>query len=258
MDARELSVVDGKTNAVRVGVARAYLAWGLERTLYYLDVGDPRAIGIRERCDLLRRQAAEFQRPTSDGHAKRIGLDANQRALLLDVIHPEHPRNPFQRTVRFRNWLLITMLLTFGFRRSESLKLYVGDVNVSGRRPHITVRRRPDDPNDPRANEPAVKTLGREIPLDPTMADVLNRYLQYHRPRFPNADKCPFMFLGNRKAALTAVGQRRARTGRPTLSRVRRPADAARVALHVQRHVRRDGADHWNRRRSAQSCAELH
>ena len=193
--ADKLEVIHGKTHANRVAVARAYLTWGMERTLYRLDVSDPRAVGIRERCNLLHRQSLEFQRATSEGHMRRIGLDEEKRQRLLEIIHPNYSRNPFMRSVRFRNWMLITLLLTFGLRRGESLKLYVTDINVRGRRPTLTVRRRPGDPLDTRANEPAVKTLGREVPLHASMAEILNRYVQHHRPQFPNADVSPFLLL---------------------------------------------------------------
>jgi hypothetical protein len=64
-DAKELVVVAGATQSARVAVARDYLVWGLERTLYRLDVGDPRLANIRDRCDVLRRQAIEFKRDVS-------------------------------------------------------------------------------------------------------------------------------------------------------------------------------------------------
>lgn len=194
-DVHGVQVVNSKVHATRVGIARDYLMWGLERTLYRLDINDLRLPAVRERCERLRRQAVEFQRPASDGRAKRVGLDRDQRTRLLEIIHPEHRHNPFMRTVRFRNWVLILLLLTFGFRRGESLKLYVSDVNVRGRRPSLTVHRRPGDPMDTRANEPAVKTLGREVPLSPEMARLLNAYIQQHRPRFPGADASPFLFF---------------------------------------------------------------
>ncbi len=194
-DANELVVVAGATQSARVAIARDYLVWGLERTLYRLDIGDPRLAAIRDRCDVLRRQAREFRRSVSERRPDRIGLNDEQRMRLLEVIHPEFKGNPFTRPVRFRNWVFILLLLTFGYRRGEALKIYVTDVNVRGRKPHIVVRRRPDDPNDFRANEPAVKTLGRDIPLDPTMADLLSRYIQHHRSQFPNADTSPFLFM---------------------------------------------------------------
>ncbi len=194
-DADELVVVAGATQSARVAIARDYLVWGLERTLYRLDVADRRLAAVRDRCDILRRQAREFKRNVSEARRERIGLDDDQRTRLLEVVHPDFKQNPFTRPVRFRNWVLILLLLTFGYRRGEALKIYVTDVNVRGRKPHIVVRRRPDDPNDTRANEPAVKTLGREIPLDPAMAELLSRYIQHHRSQFPNADTSPFLFM---------------------------------------------------------------
>lgn len=194
-DASILRVVSTKVHGMRVAVARDYLIWGLERTLYRLDVADPRATGVQKRCEQIRRRAIEFRRAGSDGRPKRIGLDDAQRARLLEIIHPEYARNPFLRAGRFRNWVLILVLLTFGFRRGESLKLYVSDINVKGREPSLTLYRRPGDPNDPRANEPAVKTLGRTVPLVRDMARLLDIYIQHHRARFPGADMSPFLFF---------------------------------------------------------------
>ncbi len=194
-DAVDVQMVNGKTHAVRVGYAREYLVWGLERALYQLDVSDLRVWEIRERCERIRRAAIDFQRPSSDSVAKRIGLDRVTRARLLEVINPTYPQNPFRRTVRFRNWVLVVLLMTFGFRRGESLKIYVTDVNVKGRNPSLTIHRRPGDVLDTRANEPAVKTLGRKIPLSPEIAQMLDAFIMHHRPRFPGADRSPFLFF---------------------------------------------------------------
>ena len=194
-DVADVQVVNGKTHFVRVGYAREYLLWGLERALYRLDVGDQRVREIRERCERIRRALIDFQRPSSEGAVKRIGLDREKRARLIEVVNPQHSENPFRRTVRFRNWVLIVLLMTFGFRRGESLKIYVSDVNVKGRNPSPTIQRRPGDVLDTRAIEPAVKTLGQKIPLSAEMAQMLDAFIMHHRPRFPGADRSPFLFF---------------------------------------------------------------
>jgi hypothetical protein len=56
-----MHVVNGKTQAVRVGYAREYLLWSLERVLYRLDVSDLRVRDIRERCERIRRLAIDFK-----------------------------------------------------------------------------------------------------------------------------------------------------------------------------------------------------
>ena len=75
------------------------LIWRLERALYRLDFGDRRVREIRERCERIRRAAIDFQRSSSDGAAKRMGLDHEKHARLLEIVDPQYPRNPFRRSV---------------------------------------------------------------------------------------------------------------------------------------------------------------
>jgi hypothetical protein len=43
--------------------------------------------------------------PSSDGVVKRIGLDRDRRARLLEVIDPQFPHNAVRRTTSFRNYM---------------------------------------------------------------------------------------------------------------------------------------------------------
>ncbi|MGZ3498374.1 MAG: tyrosine-type recombinase/integrase [Vulcanimicrobiaceae bacterium] len=194
-DVTHAKTVIGETHSARVGTVRDYLVWAMERVLYRLEPGDARAREIRERISGIKRIAIEFQRPASDSRPARKGLTPDQLRRLIEIANPEHRQNPFQRPVRFRNMTLLILLLAFGFRRGESLKLYVSDVNVKGRRPSLTLIRRPDDPNDPRSEEPAVKTLGRVVYLGPGFARLLDAYIVHHRPQFPRSDESPFLFF---------------------------------------------------------------
>lgn len=100
-DAKKLRVVKAAGHAARVAVARDYLVWGLERTLYSLDVSDPRHKPIRERCDLVKRQAVEFQGTVSEGRSSRIGLSTTQRSRLLIVVDPAYERNDAAAKYKF-------------------------------------------------------------------------------------------------------------------------------------------------------------
>jgi site-specific recombinase XerD len=86
-------------------------------------------------------------------------------------------------------------MFTFGFRRGETLKVYVTDINVRGRAPTIRIVRRPGDAKDTRLIEPAVTTLGREIPLQREIAVLLDTFVHNHRAKFPNAEDSPFLSL---------------------------------------------------------------
>jgi integrase len=194
---RKATVVTGKVHATRVGTAREYLVWAMERVLFRFDPGDPRVPDVRERCERFQRLAQEYQRDCSDDTLPHIGLTNEQRVLLLSLVRPDSATNPFNRPVRFRNYVVFALMLAFGFRRSEILKVYLSDVNVKGRDPFIRIKRRPDDPNDPRGVTPSVKTLGREVRLIPHFARLLDTYIQHHRPNFLGSENSPFLFFSS-------------------------------------------------------------
>jgi hypothetical protein len=91
------------THGTRVAVARDYLIWGLEQTLYSLDVTDERISAIRERCELIRRSSIEFKRPGVRTTPPNQGLQRQLPQELIEISHPESALNPFSKRVRFRN-----------------------------------------------------------------------------------------------------------------------------------------------------------
>ena len=69
----------------------------------------------------------------------------------------------FAPGTRLRNWLMFETALELGIRRGELLKLKVASL-PRGSDTGIRVIRYPDDPEDTRAREPAVKTAERILP----------------------------------------------------------------------------------------------
>jgi integrase len=63
-----------------------------------------------------------------------------------------------------------------------------------GKKQTLTIARAPDDPSDPRKNEPQVKTLGREMPLTKNLSRSLWDYADNHRKR----GRHPFLFTSLR------------------------------------------------------------
>jgi integrase len=192
-EVRDLSVVTPPSHGARVFRARDFLSWALARTLYSLDVEDTRYGPIRARLEQIERLALQYRGSKNSSDAKSL-VPALRKRLLI-VVNPKYKRNPFQQRLRYRNWVIIVLLLVFGYRRSEILKLHVADLKLWGASPTITLVRRPDDPNDPRMDEPSVKTLGREIPLTKRLAAILNDFVVYHRPQFPGSEKSPFLLF---------------------------------------------------------------
>ncbi|MCQ1572090.1 site-specific integrase [Neorhizobium galegae] len=133
-------------------------------------------------------------RRNRDDMGQREGLDENVLMRLRDVINPDHPENPFEPQVRFRNYVIILLLLALGIRRGELCGLKVPDCSF-GTNGTLTVHRRPDDPADPRKNKPATKTAARLLPLNPMLSDLVHELITYHRSKIPGARLHPFLIV---------------------------------------------------------------
>ncbi|MFN4350539.1 MAG: tyrosine-type recombinase/integrase [Hylemonella sp.] len=140
--------------------------------------------------------------PRQTSTNKEEGLSGADVARLLAVIDPMNPRNPWARGssenaigIRYRNQLIVLLMLAFGPRRGDVLKLQTADVKTHGAEPTLWIRRRPDDRHDPRVFEPNAKTQERMLPLDKFLARRLDDYVSEHRKMIPNSKKTPYLFL---------------------------------------------------------------
>lgn len=97
--------------------------------------------------------------------ARRVGFTAKQRAIILSVVHPESPDNPFNTPVRKRNYAIVKLLLETGIRRGELASLRVTDLYAGGAETRITVRKPASSRIDPRKMKASVKTRERDIAL---------------------------------------------------------------------------------------------
>jgi integrase len=129
----------------------------------------------------------------------------------LEIIHtltrPGAPENPFPERLQLRNWLMIELLLETGIRRGELLKLYTTDINQGSQHAYLSINDREHDPNDPRAEEPALKTHGRTIGLSTQLYEVYERYIQGERRPLRNGKpvKLPhrYLFISDRGRPLS-------------------------------------------------------
>lgn len=133
------------------------------------------------------------------------GLSPSEVTRLIQIIDPDSPKNPWARgkskkaiAIRHRNQLIVLLMLAFGPRRGDVLKLHTGDVKTHGAEPSLWIRRRPDDPNDTRKFEPNAKTQERMLPLDALLARKTNDYISEHRKLTPNYKKQPYLFLSTK------------------------------------------------------------
>lgn len=130
-------------------------------------------------------------------HAPKQGLSSEILDRLIQVIQPSHPENPWtDASARIRNRALVLTQLVLGLRAGELLALKVDDVDTGKRR--LRVVRRPDDAEDPRANQPTAKTRGRLLPLTDALVEILSQYITEVRFRTPGAKRHAFVWVGHK------------------------------------------------------------
>ncbi|EBP6007011.1 site-specific integrase, partial [Salmonella enterica] len=111
---------------------------------------------------------------------------------ILEVINPRSAKNPFELYVRQRNELMILLLYHLGIRCGELLNIKLEDIDFQKNR--ILITRRPDEKEDPRHNQPLVKTYGRTLSLDRELVLKIHNYISFDRQKVSSSKK-GYLFL---------------------------------------------------------------
>ena len=128
------------------------------------------------------------------------GLSDEQRELLLAVIDPSSPDNPFKsEAVRHRNLAVVACLDDTGMRKGELAGLQIPDIDF--RQLTISIHRRPPDPDDPRRERPKTKTNARTVPIKLDLADLLRHYISVWRHAEPGARRHGYVFVSHKGAS---------------------------------------------------------
>jgi integrase len=126
-------------------------------------------------------------------------LDMNERVIFLDRIRPDYVDNPSSdEGIRWRNYAMCMLLYTLGVRLGECLNIKLEDFVVKKGKPYIRINRSPGDINDPRKNQPRVKTNSRALAVSPKLQEILNTYINEHRAPVENVSKTTFLFVSHR------------------------------------------------------------
>jgi integrase len=150
--------------------------------------------------ELIDAQYLKISKPRQDETNLPEGLDREAVKRLREVIEPDHPDNPFMPKVRFRNYLLVRLLLDLGMRRGEMLGIKIADFAPASKG-WITIHRRPNDRDDPRQNKPATKTAARELQMSGRLTEIVHEWIVGHRARIPGARRNPYLIVSTRDGA---------------------------------------------------------
>jgi len=189
-------VVSPNTVTQRMRVVAQFITWHLENAMTKWPVGSPEIAHIRAKLQVSERTFATAGHARTELPAHATALSAEALSTLLEICRPGSEGNPWKASCQQRNYLIVLMMATLGVRRGELLKLRIGDCLLSRRVPMVQIRRAPNDPDDPRRDEPQVKTESRALPCDMSLARLLDDYICYGRRQIAGSNRTPFLFLG--------------------------------------------------------------
>jgi len=201
-------ILDAQSHYARVLDVRAYVSWRAELALYRISIASGRYRDAAQKLADWKTMIGGLVRGGKS--AKKYGLPPELRSRFLAIIHPDSTENPFDPAHRYRNYALLLAYYELGLRRAEALVLKTGDLRFSGNQPSLYIHRRADDPDDPRLDEPLVKTADRLLPVGQGLRQAIETWLIHHRAdrtRYPGAKKTPYVFVAEngRPMALRTV-----------------------------------------------------
>ncbi|MFA0406148.1 site-specific integrase [Vibrio sp. 10N.222.52.C12] len=133
-------------------------------------------------------------------------LDDAQEIKVLDTVRPYSSTNPWkEEAVKYRNQLIVNLLLQIGCRKGESLNIKTTDLVQGVAGMEVNIWRDPDNKNDSRLNQPRVKTLSRIVEIEPQLADMFEQYILNYRSTVVGANTCPYLFISHQNGAKKAV-----------------------------------------------------
>ncbi len=182
----------GDTQANRVDWVTDYIRWRTTAVAQAMKINDPRVLAINQRLQQIEKQLKNLKR--KGGGKVRLGLTEEQQVRLFEIVRPDSPENPFYAETRYRNFMLFLLFYELGIRRAESLVLKANHIDVH-QNPRIIIEPNPGDPDDPRKDQPLVKTAGRTLPISSLLAQTIHTYITKHRSKVPGAKKSPFIVL---------------------------------------------------------------
>lgn len=179
----------------RLRIAREYLGWLADKTTPMVGISESALKARTDRKNEMLRKLKSYEpgRPRGGGLPK-TGLTEEQQTTLLEVIRPDSPRNPWKgQYVRERNQVLIVYLLGLGPRKGEAQKQQVAHIDMQ--KQQVSIVRNPDAIDDDRRIEPNVKRVGRILPMDSLLSDLLSDYITLWRSAVPGSEKTDYLFL---------------------------------------------------------------
>lgn len=239
---KRVSIVQVDVAADRYHAFIHYVIWCAEPILKRISKRSALQIARGELADFKKKAFAVGPKKSRDAATgnpgARLGMTAEQRALFLRVIVPGAPENPFREDLQLRNHAYLLLCYHLGARAGEMLGLKVKDIDRTQRPVVVSIKRRHDDPEDPRKRPAATKTRERDLAIDEEVASVLDKWMKNRSKKeaFPRARKWPYIFVNEDGDPITQHGL----SGIYQTLRKKHPSLPKDLATHIVRHDRND------------------
>jgi integrase len=141
------------------------------------------------------------KKPYVANRKDKVGLSPDLRLKLLQIIDPapSNPLNPWKTTkVRWRNYILLLLLMLGGNRKGETLLLRLENFQLTGPRKYYDILKFSDAALYPRNEAPSVKTYGRSVVLHDKLASLIEYYIVEVRTLFLGANRTSYLFVSYR------------------------------------------------------------
>jgi len=200
---KQIRTVSSDTTGNRIRVIRDFLIWRANVSLTKLQEEDLTFNRLKESRDLLKsNMTSRIPSSSKDSSTSGapMGLSEEETSLLFEAVNRHSPANPWKNEfTKIRNELLILWLYQFGVRKGELLSIKISDINFQSET--IVLERRADDSEDPRINQPLIKTLGRKLAIPKKMIRLTHDYIINHRKHLPQVKKHEFLFVASKTGA---------------------------------------------------------
>lgn len=127
-------------------------------------------------------------------------LGDQEKIAMLELLEINSKNNPWKdEAVKFRNKLIVHILLYIGCRKGELLTLRATEINPNDRL--LRINRLVDSVDDNRTTPALVKTLGRDIEVNDALHVLIQDYILKYRSKVKGANKTPYLFISHQNGA---------------------------------------------------------
>lgn len=191
--------VDKNTAANRLRTIRDYVLWLGNIHISKMDLQSLEYIAIKDFLIFLKK-VVELCIPSKSNNSfisGKEGLSNEERDLLFSIINRNSKENPFRGDfIKSRNEVIFVWLFKFGLRHGELLNVKISDIDF--RKKQLTIIKHSDDLDDPRQNQPNVKTRSRILTIpDIFFMKITEHYILEHRINIKESKKHEFLIISS-------------------------------------------------------------